>query len=273
MNPLDFIIMREHCKYCGCDVGQVHNVNGQACVSCDQCGRYAYNAPKWELAGEHRADPTTWFPSSLTFNDSYTYVYRVYGRAQSAALGRQKLLYIGATKHPLKRMRQHAGLEGQAPKPWAMDVGMVTFEPHLTRTAALHSEARAIQNEAPAHNFQYRTGLSWGCQSSHCQVIVLDPTGSVPRNTLTAIASLALDSAQEDGDPIVYNLGPFWWLACDLPKVVPGAMHQCIDLAGVIHVEGMKPAGFPVPEVIWKELRTSSPAHPFAPPFPERDAA
>jgi len=269
---LDFITMREHCKYCGCDVGRVGNVNGQACVSCDQCGRHVYNAPKWELAGERRADPTTWFPSSLTFIEGYTYVYRIYGRPQSAALGRQELMWVGITKRPLKRMRQHAGLEGEAPKSWAMDVGTVTFEPHLTRTAALYSEARAIQTEAPTHNFHYRTGLSWGCESSHCQVIVLRPTGQLRLDTFTAIASLALDWAQEHGDPIVYNCGPFWWLACDLPKVLPGALIDCIDIPGVMHVEGMKPAGFPVPEPIWPELRTSSDAHPFAPPFPKRDA-
>ena len=270
---LDHITMREHCKHCGCDVGRVGHVNGQACVSCEQCGQHAYVAAKWELAGERRADPTTWYPASLRFVEGYTYVYRIYGRPQSAALGRQELMWVGISDNPVRRMAQHAGREsGKDPKPWAMDVGSVTFEPHPTRTAALYSEARAIQTEAPTYNFHYRTGLSWGCESSHCQVIVLRPTGQLRMDTFTAIAALALDSADEQGDPIVYNCGPFWWLACELPKVWPGAVHDCIEMPGVIHVEGIKPASFPVPEPIWPELRTSSDPHPFAPPFPKRDA-
>ena len=40
--------MRKPCTQCGCVDGYISERNGQACVFCDGCGRYQYNAPKHE---------------------------------------------------------------------------------------------------------------------------------------------------------------------------------------------------------------------------------
>lgn len=43
------IEMRKPCKYCGKTSGLVEEKNGQHTVSCAECGRHNYNAPKNEI--------------------------------------------------------------------------------------------------------------------------------------------------------------------------------------------------------------------------------
>jgi hypothetical protein len=241
------------------------------CVYCLTCDRHCYNAPKFEVAGEERPNPVEWIEPGLNLSDQLFYVYRAFGPACFPKSNFHSLLYVGQTSNPKKRLRQHAGREGSDPKPWASSVDHVTFEPHPTRFWAQYAEAAAIQSGRPVHNFHYNVGIEWGCESSHCQVVEIDGTLSMPwfeRRQL--VDQIAFESADEFGDPVVFKLGPFWWLAVDLPKVIPGALFEAASAPGFKAVDGMKPYFFPVPEPLWPHLRREGPPPQFAPPFPQR---
>lgn len=69
------------------------------------------------------------------------YVYRMYSADRT-------LLYVGISKHPWKRFKQH-----HKQKPWINQVRNVSIsEPLPTRAAALEAEAKAIKEEHPVHN-------------------------------------------------------------------------------------------------------------------------
>lgn len=50
--------LREPCRYCSNATGHIEIRGGQNCAFCDQCGRFAYNAPKVET-GETRRSVST----------------------------------------------------------------------------------------------------------------------------------------------------------------------------------------------------------------------
>ncbi len=272
--PPALLTMRASCPTCGCDTGAVVPKGGQMCVYCLGCDRHCYNAPKHELAGEDRPDPSKWVEPNLNLSEELFYVYRAFGAACSRQPNPYSLLYVGQTSRPKKRLRQHAGMEGDDPKPWASSVEYVSFEPHSTRILARGAEAIAIQAERPLHNFHYNVGIEWGCESSHCQVVEVDTTFQESWPQRRAIVDeLALDAADEVGDPVVFKSGPFWWLAVDLPKVIPGSLDDLASTPSFKAVEGIKPIEFPVPEPLWPELRREGRVPRFAPPFPRREVA
>lgn len=47
------------CKYCACEFGTVHNVNGQDVMRCNGCGRGLYCVPKTESGKQVRSISTT----------------------------------------------------------------------------------------------------------------------------------------------------------------------------------------------------------------------
>lgn len=67
-------------------------------------------------------------------------VYRFYDEEK-------KLLYVGVTSNPGRRMENHA-----AEKPWWEEVRVVLVEHFPTRDAALQAEREAIWQEKPLHN-------------------------------------------------------------------------------------------------------------------------
>ncbi len=52
------MIMREPCKDCGCEAGDVQEKNGQDTVRCRKCSRFAYNAPRVETGRAVRSVST-----------------------------------------------------------------------------------------------------------------------------------------------------------------------------------------------------------------------
>lgn len=262
--------MSKLCECCDGYTGYIAVKQGQACVYCLQCGKWVYNAPRWELAGEQRADPQQWVEKGLVLPDGQNYVYRVWGGYQHAMLCGQQLLYIGVTSRPEIRMREHAGLEGTPPKPWANSVKLVTFESYSSRWQAEIGEARAIQTEKPLHNFHYQLGMPWGCESTHCQVVTINPADGWAQ-LRQIVDPVAHSAAYEFGDPVIFNFLYWWWLATDLPKIMPGALHGLAGTPGIVDVQGIKPCEIPVPEPMPKHLRSSVTSPQFAPPFPKRE--
>lgn len=63
----------------------------------------------------------------------------------------EKLLYIGISRDPKIRWRQHRRWSA-----WSTQVAMRVIEWHDSRTAALLAELRAIRTERPRHNVQHR---------------------------------------------------------------------------------------------------------------------
>jgi len=278
------ICMRETCPACGSREGQVIYKNGQHTVRCTQCETHVYNAPKWELQGEKRIDIASWIAPTQPIPDRCWFVYRMWGHLvgnDSTRAWDQELLYVGHTNDLRRRLRQHAGHDGNEPKVWADEVAEVTWETHGSETAARASESRAIRKESPKYNFHYSTTQLWDCESSHCQVVLLAPwmvEGSGALNArwpemLAPLYELATQNACPDGDPIVYNDVNWWFLAVDLPKVVPGSLDSLIGRPGITYVESKKPCEFPVPEPLPKSLRRTLGFVEFAPKFPRRDAA
>ena len=276
--------MRQTCKQCDGFTGVIQVKGGQPCVYCVRCGSYVYNAPKWELQGEERIDTDAWIAPNQPVPDKCFVVYRMWGHLIGNDATRawdQELLYVGHTNDLRRRLRQHGGHNGQEPKAWANEVAQITFEVHGSENAAREAEARAIRKESPKYNFHYSTTELWDCESSHCQVVLLAPwtvegSDSISRRwprMLAPLYEVAMQNACPDGDPIVYNDVNWWFLAVDLPKVVPGSLNCLIDHPGIAHVESKKPCEFPVPEPLPKSLRRTLELVEFAPKFPRRDAA
>lgn len=83
------------------------------------------------------------------------YVYRLFDR-------RGRLIYVGCSKDPQKRMRQHS-----ADHRWWYDrVYSMTTETFPGRAAALVAERLAIETEHPSCNIAYRWEVreTWGRQ-------------------------------------------------------------------------------------------------------------
>jgi len=275
------IVLRAECPHCGNAEGEVVHKNGQALVYCayPQCGKYQYNAPKWELAGESRPDPEKWIEPGLAFQPHYFYVYRVWSKPTYKSVIRdgvgvptyhEDLLYVGYTNNPKRRLREHAGMNGHILKPWAPSVGRVTFEMHTTEAQALLAEARAIQYEKPLYNIHFSTTAMWNCESSHCQVVTIEVPDNKWFDARRPIDILANESADEFGDPVVFRYLHFVWLAVDLPKVLPGSLSEAVENPWVLSVEGVKPAEFPVPEPIPEIFRISCERPKYAPDYVKR---
>jgi predicted GIY-YIG superfamily endonuclease len=279
------IPMRQSCPTCGPGRdGWVVPKSGQLTVRCIHCERHVYNAPKWEVAGEKRIDIDDWIAPNQPLPDGCFFVYRMWGHLagnDSTRAWDQELLYVGQTNDLRRRLRQHAGHDGNEPKAWADEVAQVTVEIHGSQNDAKAAESRAIRKEAPKYNFHYSTTQLWECESSHCQVVLLSPWMVEGSGTLSSrwpqmlapLYEVAMANACPDGDPIVYNDVNWWFLAVDLPKVVPGSLDCLIGHPGITYVESKKPCEFPVPEPLPKSLRRTLELVEYAPKFPRRDAA
>jgi predicted GIY-YIG superfamily endonuclease len=278
------ICMRQTCPACGSGEGQVIEKNGQHTVRCTACETHVYNAPKWEVRGEKRIDIANWIASNQPLPDNCFFVYRMWGHLianESIGAWDEELLYVGQTNDLRRRLRQHAGHDGNEPKAWANEVALVTVEIHGSQNDAKEAESRAIRKEAPKYNFHYSTTQLWDCESSHCEVVLLSPwmvegSGSLSSRwpqMLAPLYEVAMQNACHDGAPIVYNDVNWWFLAVDLPKVVPGSLDCLIGHPGITYVESKKPCEFPVPEPLPKSLRRTLELVEYAPKFPRRDAA
>jgi predicted GIY-YIG superfamily endonuclease len=74
-----------------------------------------------------------------------TAVYRFFDR-----LGR--LLYVGISRHPDRRIDQHMGRDGRGHAYWRGEVASVTVDWFPTRGEARQEEVRALNGERPIHN-------------------------------------------------------------------------------------------------------------------------
>jgi excinuclease UvrABC nuclease subunit len=70
-------------------------------------------------------------------------VYRFYSEED-------RLLYVGSTKHPRGRLRDHL-----LDKEWAQDICHVTFEHYTEPLEMAQAEIEAIKKEKPLHNIQH----------------------------------------------------------------------------------------------------------------------
>ena len=59
MEQVQVIQLRNACRFCGCETGQVKTRGGQDCVFCEACCGWQYNAPKVETGRKQRSLKTT----------------------------------------------------------------------------------------------------------------------------------------------------------------------------------------------------------------------
>ena len=89
------ITMRRACRNCGEVNGDIRTKNGQDCVFCSVCGRYAgYNAPKTETGRAVRTTQTT--HANIKPNQRVRIITRANGRCEMCGKrGEGVILHVG----------------------------------------------------------------------------------------------------------------------------------------------------------------------------------